>query len=67
MTSTPASKQTLPGHKGGIFAVAFSPDGLRVATGCFDGQVRLFETATGKSLASFVPVPVQPTQVAAGR
>ena len=62
-----ARKQTLPGHKGGIFAVAFSPDGLKVATGCFDGQVRLFETATGKPLASFVPVPVQPTQVATGR
>jgi WD40 repeat protein len=49
---------TLSGHEGGIFAVAFSPDGKRVATGGYDGIVRVFEIPTGKLKAAFVPVPL---------
>jgi WD40 repeat protein len=49
---------TLGGHEGAIFAVAFSPDGKKVATGGYDGLVRVFEIPTGKLKAAFVPVPI---------
>jgi len=50
----------LAGHKGGIFAVAFHPSGSHVATGGFDGQVRIFDAVTGQLIKSFVPVPILP-------
>jgi mono/diheme cytochrome c family protein len=53
-----AKVATLSGHEGGIFAIAFAPDGQRVATGGYDGVVRLFEIPTGKLKAAFVPVPL---------
>lgn len=37
----------LEGHKGSVHAVAFSPDGLRLATASYDGYVGLFDTETG--------------------
>lgn len=49
----------LPGHKRAVFTVAFSPDGKTVATGGFEGQVRLFDAATGTLRREFVPVPLQ--------
>lgn len=52
---------------GGIYAVAFHPDGATVASAGFEGTVRLSESATGKVTASFVPVPVQSTEVAAAQ
>jgi WD40 repeat protein len=32
-------------HDGAVFAVAWSPDGSRVATGCADGVLRTFDTS----------------------
>jgi WD40 repeat protein len=49
---------TLAGHEGAIFAIAFTPDGQRVATGGYDGIVRLFDAASGKLKSAFVPVPL---------
>jgi len=49
---------TLPGHDGGVFAVSFSPDGKRLVTGGYDGNVRIFDVPSGKLVTSFVPVPI---------
>ena len=37
----------LRGHHGVIYAIAFQPDGKAVATGGFDGTVRLYALPTG--------------------
>ena len=49
---------TLPGHEGGIFAVAFSADSKWVATGGYDGVIRVFEAKTGKVQRALIPVPL---------
>ncbi|NBO92028.1 MAG: hypothetical protein EBV06_06900 [Planctomycetia bacterium] len=41
--------QVLPGHSSAVVAVACSPDGSRVATGCMDGTIRLW-TLEGSKL-----------------
>src|ERR1700722_15137209 len=41
---------TLKEHPDRVSSVAFAPDGKTLATGCWDGTVRLWETATGKEL-----------------
>ena len=38
------------GHTGGIVSVAFSEDGTRIATGSFDGTVRVWDLIQGKQL-----------------
>ena len=38
-------------HDGAVSAVAFSPDGTRVATGSYDGSARVFDAATGTEIA----------------
>jgi WD40 repeat protein/serine/threonine protein kinase len=44
-------QRTLP-HRDPVHAVAFSPDGRRLATGCADRTARLWDVATGSILAS---------------
>lgn len=55
----------LKGHDRGVFAVEFSLDGRHVATGGFDGKVRLFNAESGESIKEFVPVDVTPAIAAA--
>jgi len=55
---------TLKGHSGAIFALAFHPGTNIVATGGYDGTVRLYETGKGTLLHGFVPVPLKSTQMA---
>jgi WD40 repeat protein len=42
----------------GVYAVALSPDGTRVAAAGGEGTVRLFDTQTGSLVTSFMPVEV---------
>jgi len=41
---------TLSGHSAEVWAVAFSPDGKRLASGAADASVRIWDAATGTSL-----------------
>ena len=47
---------TLTGHSGGVWSVAFSPNGNRVASGSDDNLVKIWDTATGALVSSFVGV-----------
>src|SRR5262245_7771376 len=40
-------------HQGTVSGVAWSADGLRIATACQDGGARMLDTATGKELLRF--------------
>ncbi len=46
------------GHSGGIYALQFHPAGEWLATGGFDGTIRLYD-AGGKLTRSFVPAPIE--------
>lgn len=48
---TSRMKTTLIGHTGAVRGVRFSPDGQHVATAGWDETARVWETATGKSVA----------------
>jgi WD40 repeat protein/tRNA A-37 threonylcarbamoyl transferase component Bud32 len=41
---------TLPGHKEGVTALAFAPDGQRLVTGVTDGTARVWDTTSGQEL-----------------
>lgn len=61
MTPPPGASDKLKelgGHKGAIFALAFSPSGEFISTGGFDGTVRIYKVKTGELVKSFVPVPI---------
>ena len=58
---------TLKGHEGAIFALAFHPSTNLVATGGFDGKVRVYETDKGELKDAFVPVPLKPPEQRASR
>lgn len=46
------------GPEAGVFSVTFSPDGTRVASGGFDGKIRVNDATTGKLLHEFLAVPL---------
>ncbi len=50
-------KRTLAGLPDHVYAVAFSPDGTRVAGGAYTGDVRVWAAADGKVVAAFVAAP----------
>jgi WD40 repeat protein len=46
---------------GGVYALAFRPDGSSVAAAGEDGKVRFIDANTGAVLQEFIPVPLEPT------
>ncbi|WP_339727875.1 DUF1549 domain-containing protein [uncultured Gimesia sp.] len=46
----------------GLYTVCYHPQGEIIATAGQDGQVRLYESQTGKLKKAFVPVPLQASQ-----
>ena len=62
-TDTGQRVSALAGHEGGVYSVVFHPKEELVATCGFDGTLRIFETATGKLMKSFVPVPLEKSAV----
>ena len=51
---------TFEAQKGGVYSVAFRPDGKVVASAGFDGIVRLNDAQTGKLIKEFLGVPIVP-------
>ncbi|WPJ66488.1 hypothetical protein SMAC4_14051 [Sordaria macrospora] len=45
-----ACLQTLEGHRGDVFSVAFSPDGQRLASGSYDETIKIWDPASGSCL-----------------
>jgi WD40 repeat protein len=43
-----AERQKLEGHDGGVLALVFSPSGEKVASGSWDGTIRLWDAITGE-------------------
>jgi WD40 repeat protein/serine/threonine protein kinase len=48
-----ANALTLTGHSGGVFGLAFSPDGKTLTTGSLDGTVRIWNATDGRALWTF--------------
>ena len=51
--------RTMTGHTDWVYALAFDAQGNRLATGCYDGEVRLWNSSDGTVSRSFVAVPQQ--------
>lgn len=50
----------MAGQQGPVYALAFRPDGRQLASGGFDGRVRINDVADGRLCAEFVPVQLEP-------
>jgi len=53
----PPQLRALTGHTDWVYAVALSPDGKRVASGSWNGEVRVWQTADGKPVVAFNASP----------
>jgi len=48
----PKLRATLKGHTDAVVAVAFSPDGMTLASASYDGTLKLWDMTTGKERAT---------------
>ncbi|MCH2201639.1 MAG: hypothetical protein MK102_06700 [Fuerstiella sp.] len=51
--------RTMTGHTDWVYALTLDTQGNRLATGCYDGEVRLWNPSDGTMVSSFVAVPQQ--------
>jgi WD40 repeat protein len=63
---TGALTASCKGHSAGIYSVAFSSDSAHLATGGFDGRVRLYRSADCSLEKAFIPVPMAPGEGSGG-
>jgi len=59
------AQRTFSGHKDWVYSLAVDPVHHRVATGAFDGEVRLWDLESGELMNAFRAVPGQQTAHAA--
>ena len=52
-----AQVRSFDGHSDWVFSLAVHPDSHRLATGSFDGQVRLWSVEDGNSIVAFTAAP----------
>ena len=52
-----APKQTLNGHNDWVYSIALAPDGKSVASGSWDGEVRLWTLPEGKPIRTILAAP----------
>ena len=53
----PELVRTFTGHQDVVYAVAFNPTTHRLASGGYDGEVRVWNTENGESIAAFKATP----------
>jgi hypothetical protein len=55
-----AQVRVFTGHKDYVYSLDFNEPASRLATGSFDGEVRIWDTASGKQLLAFQAAPGYP-------
>ena len=54
---TLAAVRSLTGHSDWVYAIAFSPDGNLIASGSWNGEVKVWKVADGTLVKSFTGSP----------
>src|SRR6185369_7051607 len=57
LEKTPQLLRTFGGHGDVVYALAIEEKSQRLATGSFDGKVRIWNTANGELLLTFIAAP----------
>jgi WD40 repeat protein/mono/diheme cytochrome c family protein len=52
-----AATKTLAGHTDWVYAIAFSPDGNLLASGAYNGEIKIWKVADGSLVKSFNATP----------
>ena len=66
-SATGSQIRKLQGHKDWVYSLAISRDGKTIASGSWDGEVRLWNSADGKLIRSFIAAPGYKPAQTAGR
>ena len=45
---------TLSGHGGNVLAVAYSPDGTRIVSGCYDNSIKIWDATSGAEIITLL-------------